>query len=214
MSIEDITLLPESAIWHAPTRTLVVADLHLGKAAAFRAGGIAIPDGDDTHDLDRLTTLVAKSDAARLVIAGDLFHAPAGMTRALLGHLDDFLQNISIPLVLTIGNHDAKLRKLPAGVIAAPSLDLADGGPCVVHDPADAMPGKFHIAGHLHPVIRLKDGKRTSLRMPCFWQSPQLLVMPAFGTFTGGSIIKPAAGDRIFAVLRDKIVEIPPAAWG
>lgn len=211
--MHSLTLLPESAVWHAPSRTLVVADVHLGKAAAFRAGGIPVPEGDDSHDLARLAALVARHDAARLVIAGDLFHAPAGVTPALESRLRDFLKTIAIPLILTIGNHDAKLRALPADLTAMPRLDLADDGPRVVHDPADATPGGFHIAGHLHPVIRIRDGRRTSLRLPCFWWRENLLVLPAFGSFTGGSIITPAAGDKVFTTLRDQVVEIPAAVW-
>jgi DNA ligase-associated metallophosphoesterase len=208
--MHDLTLLPESAVLHSPTRTLVVADVHLGKAAAFRAGGIPVPEGDDAHDLDRLAALIRKHNAARLVIAGDLFHAPAGVTPALESRLAGFLTDLAIPLVLATGNHDRKLRGLPANIAATPHIDLAPGGPRVVHDPADiAEPDCFHIAGHLHPVVRIRDGRRTSLRLPCFWQRENLLILPAFGTFTGGSVITPARGDRVFTALRDQIVEIP-----
>jgi len=208
--MHDLTLLPEAAVWHAPTRTLVVADVHLGKAAAFRDGGIPVPEGDDAHDLARLTALVRKHGASRLVIAGDLFHAPAGMTPALESRFADFLKHLGIPLILATGNHDAKIRRLPAGIAAATHLDLAIEGPRVIHDPADATaPECFHIAGHLHPVVRLRDGRRTSLRLACFWLRENLLVLPAFGTFTGGTVITPGRGDRIFATLRDQVVEIP-----
>lgn len=211
--MHDLTLLPEAAVWHVPTRTLVVADVHLGKAAAFRAGGIPVPEGDDAHDLDRLAALVSKHHAARLVIAGDLFHAPAGITPALETRLAEFLTDIAVPLVLATGNHDKKLRGLPANLAAAPHIDLAPGGPRVVHDPADAEdPDVFHLAGHLHPVVRIRDGRRTSLRLPCFWQHKNRLILPAFGSFTGGSVVTPGRGDRIFTALRDQIVEIPAHA--
>ena len=211
--MHSLTLLPESAVWHGPSRTLVAADIHLGKAAAFRAGGIAVPEGGDADDLDRLAALVAKHDAARLVIAGDLFHAPAGVTSELLEMLAGFLKTTAIPLMLAMGNHDVKIPRLPPGVRPVGSVDLSARGPRVVHDPADADPSCFHIAGHLHPVVRLRDGRRTSLRLPCFWRRGNLLVLPAFGTFTGGSVITPADGDGIFAALRDRVVAIPRSAW-
>jgi len=213
VAVKSLKLLPESAVWHARSRTLVVADVHLGKAAAFRAGGIPVPEGDDSHDLARLAALVARHAAARLVVAGDLFHAPAGVTPVLSSRVADFLATIGIPLVLTTGNHDARLRRLPDEIIAVPFLDLAPRGPRVIHDPADATPGRFHIAGHLHPVVRLRDGRRSSLRVPCFWRRENLLVLPSFGTFTNGSIIAPAAGEGIYVALHDKIVEIPAAVW-
>jgi len=212
--VQDLTLLPEAAVWHAPSQTLVVADVHLGKAAAFRAGGIAVPDGDDARDLENLAALVEKHKASRLVVAGDMFHAPSGIRVELLELLKRFLDRIGVPVVLTIGNHDAKLRSIPSGVIAVDHLDLANEGPRIVHDPASSTPGRFHMAGHLHPVIRIRDGRRTCLRLPCFWQQENLLVLPAFGSFTGGSIIKPGPQDRVFTALRDQVVEIPAAAWG
>lgn len=209
----SLTLLPEAAVWHAPSRTLIVSDVHLGKSAAFRAHGVPVPDGDDAHDLASLARLVARESPSRLVIAGDLFHAPSGITPELRNLLGDFLTEINIPLVLTIGNHDAKIPTLPPGITAVPHFDLPGQGPRVIHDPADVTPGLFHIAGHLHPVVRIRDGRLTSLRLPCFWRTANQLVLPSFGTFTGGAIIQPTKDDAVFAAMRGKIVEIPPALW-
>lgn len=209
----SLTLLPEAAAWHSPSRTLIVADVHLGKSAAFRAQGVPVPDGDDAHDLNRLANLVVRENPARLVIAGDLFHAPSGITPELVSLLAGFLEKIRIPMILTLGNHDAKIRTLPAGITDVPHHDLAIGGPRVIHDPADATPGHFHLAGHLHPVIRIRDGRRTSLRLPCFWRNENRLVLPSFGSFTGGSIITPIRGDAVFTEMRGQVVEIPPALW-
>ncbi len=205
----SITLLPDAAAWHAPSRSLIVADVHLGKSAAFRAMGVPVPDGDDARDLARLAALAAREKAARLVIAGDLFHAPSGVTPELESLLADFLAKLGIPLALTTGNHDAKIRALPPGIAATPHLDLSDGGPRVIHDPAEAAADRFHIAGHIHPVVRIRDGRRTSLRLPCFWRSGRVLVLPSFGGFTGGSIITPGEGDSVFAAMRGRVVEIP-----
>ena len=63
--------------------TLVVADLHLGKASAFQAKGLAIPEGDSEADIKRLTELCKWNQATRLVINGDLFHSPAGLTEEI-----------------------------------------------------------------------------------------------------------------------------------
>ena len=39
------------------------------------------------------------------------------------------------------------------------------------------------------------------------------VVSPSFGTFTGGHPIRPAAKDRIFTPLNDRIVELPASYW-
>ena len=41
-----LALLPERAVWREDTRTLFVADVHIGKAAHFRASrGVPVPAG-------------------------------------------------------------------------------------------------------------------------------------------------------------------------
>lgn len=206
---QTMVLLPEGAvvIEQETARTLVVADLHLGKSAAFRAGGLPIPEGDDERDLARLAGLVTDQKADRVVVAGDLFHAPSGLTSALKQSLETFVSELAVPLVLVTGNHDVKLRRLPEGLEARSSLDL--GGLRVVHDPADVEAGMPSICGHWHPVVRIPDGGRASLRRPCFLLRGSTLVLPAFGGFTGGAVITPQAGDRIFTGLRAGVVEIP-----
>lgn len=198
---------PDAAVLLEKTADLVVSDVHLGKAATFRARGIPVPEGDAERDLTRLVNLAAETGARRLIVAGDLFHAPSGITPEIESGVAEFLTKLKIPLVLVGGNHDDKLRSLPAGLSSVPSFE--SGGIRFVHDPADVEGPAFHIAGHLHPVVRIKDGKRTSLRLPCFLLRGNLLVLPSFGSFTGGATIDPQPGDRAFVTLRDRVVEVP-----
>ena len=65
------------------------------------------------------------------------------------------------------------------------------------------------VAGHLHPCVRLYGAANDSVRLPCFWQRDDLLTLPAFGEFTGGSPIAREAGDRVLAVADDRLIEIP-----
>lgn len=190
-----------------PDRTLVAADLHLGKASAFQARGLAIPEGDSAADLHRLGTVCEQVGATRLLINGDLFHSPAGLTPAIERLLETWLSTLSIPVQLIVGNHDAKLRRLPASLSPVPFTEAA--GFHIVHDPADAPAGRPAVCAHWHPVARIADGKRTSLRLPCFLLRGTTLVLPSFGTFTGGAILDPAKGDRIFVAPGDRVIEVP-----
>src|SRR6478752_4291038 len=70
---EQVTLHAERALFWPRGRTLFVADVHLGKAAAFRAGGVPLPRGATASDLARLTRLVTTTGATRVVILGDFF---------------------------------------------------------------------------------------------------------------------------------------------
>ncbi len=203
-----LALLPEGAIFLADTATLVVADLHLGKSAAFRAKGLPVPEGDTACDLKRVRDLAEKHGAARLMIAGDLFHSKSGISPELEAALDGFLDAIDLPVALALGNHDHKLPKIPDRLQAADAFGL-ESGITVIHDPADAIGDRLNLCGHLHPVVKIQDGKRTSLRFPCFLKRGNTLVLPAFGSFTGGAVIHPKKQDRVFVALRDRVIELP-----
>lgn len=206
----SLALLPEGAAFLTDSSTLIVADIHLGKSAAFRAKGLPVPEGDNARDLGRLLDLAKKSNAAQLVIAGDLFHSPTGMTPELAVALADFMHRLGIPVILVAGNHDTKVAQLPTQLQSVPHLYIRENF-CVVHDPAHARGDQLHISGHWHPVVKIPDGKRTSLRLPCFVFRNNTLILPAFGSFTGGAILDPQPQDRVFVALREQVVELPPA---
>ena len=65
-SSADILLLPGRAAFLPATATLLIGDVHLGKAATFRRAGIAVPEGSAQADLARLERLVATTKARRL----------------------------------------------------------------------------------------------------------------------------------------------------
>lgn len=206
-----IQLLPEGAILLTETQTLVVADLHLGKSAAFRSHGLPVPEGDTARDLARLLELARRHSAREVIVAGDLFHAPSGITPEIDAEITNFLQDLSVPFHLVEGNHDAKIKTLPARLQALQSMDRE--GIRIIHDPADAHPAPLHIAGHWHPIARIRDGKRTSLRLPCFLLRENTLILPSFGTFTGGAVTPSESQDRIYVPLRDRVVEVPQELW-
>ena len=206
----SLRLLPEGALWVDDGKVLVVADVHLGKAATFRAFGLPVPEGDNARDLQRLLELVRKCRAAHLVIAGDLFHAPSGINPELRSALADFIAALCIPVSLVVGNHDAKIVNLPRELKSAPHLDLGENLR-IIHDPGHASGERLHISGHWHPRVRIPDGRRTSLRLPCFLFRNNTLVLPAFGSFTGGAILSRESDDRIFVALHDKVIELPAA---
>lgn len=204
-----LDLLPDGAVFLPETGTLVAADVHLGIANSFRSRGLPLPEGDIARDLGRLADLVRFHGAAELVIAGDLIHAQTGITPEIEEGFGRFLENLGCPCVLVAGNHEAKIRRLP--IDSVPSLERA--GISILHDPKDAQGGGLTLAGHWHPIAKIPDGKRTSLRLPCFLLRKGVLVLPAFGSFIGGAVMEPEKGDRFFVPLRERVVEAVPELW-
>lgn len=208
-----VLLLPDGAVLITGDESvLVAADLHLGKAASFRAHGLPVPEGDTERDLKRLDDLVKRHCPGHLVIAGDLFHAESGLTKELVAELTSFTDRIGIRFTLVSGNHDRKIRGIPESLRQVDWLDIS--GIRIVHKPEDANADMPNVCGHIHPVLRIPDGRNTSLRLPCFHLHENHLTLPAFGSFTGGHIVRPAGGDRFFVTHREEVIEVPPELLG
>ncbi len=198
---EHLSLGGAGTCWYPAFSALIVADIHLGKAAAFRASGLPVPEGHGSRDLHLLGDLVTAAGARRLVIAGDLLHAPGGITAPVEADILDFRERLpGVEIILVPGNHDRTISRHAKawGMDIAPNHDL---GPFrIVHKPEDAPFGQPSIAGHLHPAMRWSRPGHGSLRCRCFWwrAAENQLVLPSFGSFTGSSSVRPAAGDKVF----------------
>src|SRR4051812_34366951 len=87
---ERLVLLPERAVCWPRTDTLLIADPHFGKAAAFRAAGVPVPRGTTTETLTRIDAALERSGATRLVFLGDFLHAREGRATETLRVIDDW----------------------------------------------------------------------------------------------------------------------------
>jgi uncharacterized protein len=188
-----LSLLIERAAWHAECRTLWVADVHLGKTAAYRALGQPAPAGATRENLNRLTALVDAYRAARLVFLGDLFHARGSHAATSKLFLEWRQRHCDVSIVLVRGNHDLRAGD-PAPHMRIEMADepFASGAIEGRHHPLDevdaqAEEGVTVLAGHIHPAVRLHGPGRDSMRFPCFLMQGRQIVLPAFGEFTGGA---------------------------
>ena len=100
----ELTLLPEKAVWIDSISTLLLADIHLGKASHFRKSGIPIPE--QVHDLDykRLKELIQRYSPKDVYFLGDLFHS---FWNEQWEDLSSFLPQFpESTFHLVLGNHD------------------------------------------------------------------------------------------------------------
>jgi DNA ligase-associated metallophosphoesterase len=190
---------------------LIVADIHFGKAAAFRAQGVPVPRGTTTQNLNALDQLIAAYDAQRIIFLGDFLHARASHADATLTALRNWRAlNPSLKLTLVRGNHDTHAGDPPADL----NIDVVNepyelGGFSFCHHPHVHARG-YVLAGHLHPVCRLTVAG-DSVRLPCFVLSESVGMLPSFGAFTGGFAISPQQGERIVVATEDAVFEVPHA---
>src|SRR4030095_4400845 len=69
-----VVLDARRAVWLADSRTLLIADPHLGYAWAHRNSGNLLPLGRASDPLDRLAALAASYACERIVLLGDVVH--------------------------------------------------------------------------------------------------------------------------------------------
>jgi len=196
-----LTLLAEKAAYLAASRTLLVADAHIGKAVSFRALGVPVPRGTTSETLVALSALIATWRARRVVFLGDFLHSARSHAAATLGAVARWRrEHASLELVLVRGNHDDRAGDPPAYLdIRVVDEPLELDGFALCHHPRPQR-GAYVLAGHLHPCVSLGGRGFDHLRLPCFWLDDDVGVLPAFGAFTGMHPIDAGAGDRVFAI--------------
>lgn len=209
----DQNLVPEGhgSLWWPERKTLIVADLHLGKVGHFRKAGIALPQQALSATMDRLDAALTRWQPTRLLVLGDMFHSDYNRELGAFGAWRERWQSLHVALVP--GNHDVlSAERYAAWDIELLPLRYREAGLWFVHDPADAKGEEGHIAGHLHPGVRLRGGGRQSLRLPCFWFGQNRALLPACGAFTGSVALQPKPGERAFAWTGTAVVDVSPEA--
>lgn len=203
---QTVVLLPQKAIFIPSSSTLVLADVHIGKAASFRSRNFFAPDGISSFDLLRLGQLIKELSVSRLIILGDLVHAQDGMSGAEVEVFERFRAgHKNLTVVLVLGNHDRKVQ-LPHSW----KLDLVQGqmaeAPFVYsHEQVRSKDG-YVLCGHVHPSVTLSGQGKQRERLPCFWLRSRSAILPAYGTFTGSYTIRPSRTDRVFVIAHDTVV--------
>lgn len=203
-----LCLLKEKAIWIPKLQTLLLSDVHFGKASHFRKSGIPIPEPIHEKDLVTLEALINSLNPKNLYFLGDLFHSDwNGQWEILMSFLEEFPE-VSFHLVQ--GNHDILSPQFyqdrPIQIHQQPVLlDQL----ILTHEPLEQIPmGFLNLCGHIHPGIRLKGLGRQSVRLSCFFLENNCLILPAFGNFTGLAIIKPRPSSKIYGITPEKVIPI------
>ena len=181
---EILTLTNQRALYWKAEKTLVVSDLHIGKAAHFRKAGIPIPSAILDTDLRRLQSLIAHFSVQTVLVVGDLFHAENNTD---LDQFQTFINdNSTVHFELIKGNHDRlkdSFYEAMGIVIFKTHKDVRNIR--FVHDEQHCGTHIYCISGHTHPGVTIKGRGKVFIKLPCYEVSEQRLILPAFSEFTG-----------------------------
>ena len=211
----ELMALPQGALFWPARRALLVADLHLEKASWFARLGQMLPPYDSIATLADLTALAVSTGAEEIWCLGDSFHDRHGCdrlparARAMLTALTGATRWTWIT-----GNHDPGFADHCGGAI----VEEAEVDGLLLRHQADPAELRPELSGHFHPKLRIHHrGRQVSRR--CFVATESKLILPAFGSLTGGldaghpEIVR-AVGPRAEALVpvADRLLRFPLAA--
>lgn len=193
---DNILVLDSSGCLYWPDENLlVVSDLHLEKGSSFASRkGMFLPPYDTQTTLEMLALCITRFNPGTVISLGDSFHdaeASVRLPNSYRLHLAQLMTGRD--WIWVYGNHDPFPPEELGGTYCE---SLQVGNLNFLHEPlANFRAGE--IAGHLHPCAKIrKRGK--SVRRRCFAGDADRLIMPAFGSFTGGLNIRDEAYKGLF----------------
>ena len=207
---QDLVLLPQKAIYWKQEKALIAADVHLGKVGHFRKAGIAVPRDMEQTDLGELSDLIFEYKPQKLFFLGDLFHSDLNADWEWLRLWRQ--QHKKLEIILIRGNHDIIHDKHYLELNVSLHDELRIGPFLMLHHPLSEIALRaieaYVFCGHIHPGVNLSGRARQSITIPCFAFGEKQAVLPSFGRFTGRVAIRHQKVDRIFGVLKDKVIAI------
>lgn len=192
--------------WEAEN-ALLLSDVHLGKTNHFRKNGIAISSEVANMDYINLELAINHFNPNKIIIIGDLFHSVFNKEVNFFGEWKKVFSHIK--WILVKGNHDILHNSTYQDLQIEVVDKLIVQNICFLHEPHTDLLNQFpslkFITGHIHPAIKVKLGVHQT-NLPCFFFSNQVLILPAFGRFTGVHVIKSKKENRIFCITNDSII--------
>jgi uncharacterized protein len=204
----EIHFLPQKAIYLPEYQALLIADPHFGKAAHFRKAGIPIPEKVHASDYKKIQFLISNYTIDKLFFLGDLFHSDMNSSWAELESFVALYPEIQFHLIK--GNHDILGNISYRSDLWQLHEEIFELGPLVLsHEPLETLKnGKLNLCGHIHPGISLYGSGKQSVSLPCFFVTPSLIIMPAFGRFTGLAMMHCEKNESAFVVTEKKVIPV------
>lgn len=207
---EPFVILPDAALYWPKKQLIAISDVHIGKATSLQKSGVPVPSVSHNEDFYKIRHLIETYQPQQFLILGDLVHHPSSWGAELYMDFKNFFSLFEkTDFTLIAGNHERgsekHFKELP---IQITNEDVIVDDFSFSHGHHERQNQLFKIEGHINPVVELNQGPAI-LRLKCFVQSPQRLVLPAFGALTGGPQIELNSDDRIYAIAGTSMIPVP-----
>jgi len=198
------------------SRTLIIADVHLGYEDAMARTGVFLPRLQLRKAIRVLSDALASLPwPARVVINGDLKHVFERLTRqekAEIARLARWLSTDSRvkEAILVRGNHDTFVAPLLGDLGIDLVEDCLEVGSGIVAAHGHKRPSctfETAIIGHEHPSIQVDVGG-ARVRLPVMLDVPlkggqRVLVLPALGAYQTGRVVTLERSEYMSPLIRE-----------
>ena len=201
---QSFVLHPSGSLFWEEKSVLMISDVHLGKVSHFRKYGAAVPQKAIQANFELMDEVVELFDPDNIYFLGDLFHSHINSEWNLF---EEWTSKSKSKIILINGNHDiiSPLKYEALGIKIQD--ELVENDFLLTHHPAERE-NYFNFCGHIHPAVKIRGSGKQSLRLSCFFKSPNQLILPAFGEFTGSYTLKPNKKDQVFVIAEGMIIKI------
>tara|TARA_B100000575_G_scaffold96934_1_gene77319 strand:- start:314 stop:967 length:654 start_codon:yes stop_codon:yes gene_type:complete len=198
---EEFYAYPNKSLYWKRLKTLIVADLHLGKSISYAKNKQFLPPYDTKEILNKLFIILDEIKPSRLIIVGDLLHdvfSTLSLKDKDHKDLSQYMGNTNF--IWIKGNHDKNIKIEGFQNFANYEIDKF----LFTHIPIQTS--LFQICGHYHPKVKILHRGKTMFKTS-FVHNEKIFILPSFGILTGGLDIK---SRQINEVLGNKNLNIYP----
>lgn len=215
------------------SKTLVLADLHLGIEYEIYRKGISIPPRMEKQK-KRILQLLEETEGERIVLLGDVKHNIPSMSIGEKEKLPSFLESLTEEGEVHVakGNHDGMIEDLAPGDVRVHGtsgfkLDKYYFNHGHAWPDPEALEAKTLIRGHSHPAVEFKDKLGFSSILPCWIKSridveklagemggekrilEKSVIVPSFNELISGmSVNKEMEESLLGPLLRNKVIDL------
>ena len=181
ISENELVAMPSGALWWPAQSILCVSDLHFGKSNRLaRMGQSWIPPYENQDTLLRLETDLDSTSAKKIICLGDSFDDNEA-SQSLPS--DELLWITKMQAgrewIWISGNHDPSPQNLGGSFLHYLEIEK------LYFQHIASADDRFQISGHYHPKIRVII-KGQSFTRRCFLVDKNRVILPSYGTYTGG----------------------------
>ncbi len=205
IDLGDFLLTKYYSLYLKKTKTMVMADLHIGFEDVMAEKGLFLPKIQKSIIMDILENLFRYYEIDSFLIDGDFKHEFSKNMKQEWNEIEFIIKYLKDKCSISVvrGNHDNYLK----GILAKYDIKLHDRlkieNYVFIHGHRKYEGDEKVIIGHEHPSVKFRDPSGSIITYPSFVVGENIIVLPSPSIYSSGSDI--IAGEILSPIFKDRI---------